>query len=87
MEALLLLETIVKNQIDYIHKNLKLPEEAIQKREANKKLDEEKHAEKVEAKAVVARARKNRKVSNPTETPDVIELPEKTVDTDDNTTK
>lgn len=29
VKSLLLLETIVKSQIDYIHKNLKLPEEAI----------------------------------------------------------
>ncbi|MDE7433682.1 MAG: ATP-dependent zinc metalloprotease FtsH [Mycoplasmoidaceae bacterium] len=33
VESLLLLETIVKNQIDYIHKNLKLPEEAIKIKE------------------------------------------------------
>ncbi len=33
VETLLLLETIVKPQIDYIHKNLKLPEEAIEAKE------------------------------------------------------
>lgn len=34
VETLLLLETIVKNQIDYIHKELKLPPEAIEKKKA-----------------------------------------------------
>lgn len=33
VESLLLLETIVKPQIDYIHKNLKLPEEALAKKQ------------------------------------------------------
>jgi cell division protease FtsH len=42
VEALILLETIVKNQIDYIHKNLKLPKEAIDKKIANEKLAKEK---------------------------------------------
>ncbi|XQP54909.1 MAG: ATP-dependent zinc metalloprotease FtsH [Mycoplasmoidaceae bacterium] len=46
VETLLLLETIVKNQIDYIHKELKLPPEAIEKKKA---LEEEKK-EKAEAK-------------------------------------
>jgi cell division protease FtsH len=46
VEALLLLETIVKSQIDYIHKNLKLPKEAIDKKASNEKLDKEKHEEK-----------------------------------------
>lgn len=32
VETLLLLETIVKPQIDYIHKNLKLPDEALEKK-------------------------------------------------------
>lgn len=32
VETLLILETIVKNQIDYIHKELKLPPEAIEKK-------------------------------------------------------
>jgi len=34
VETLLLLETIVKDQIDYIHKELKLPPEAIEKKNA-----------------------------------------------------
>ncbi len=34
VESLLILETIVKSQIDYIHENLKLPEEAITRKEA-----------------------------------------------------
>ncbi len=34
VETLLLLETIVKEQIDYIHKELKLPPEAIEKKKA-----------------------------------------------------
>ncbi|XQP55804.1 MAG: ATP-dependent zinc metalloprotease FtsH [Mycoplasmoidaceae bacterium] len=34
VETLLILETIVKNQIDYIHKELKLPPEAIEKKKA-----------------------------------------------------
>lgn len=42
VESLLLLETIVKNQIDYIHKNLKLPKEAIERKEAIKKEKKEK---------------------------------------------
>ena len=47
VETLLLLETIVKNQIDYIHKNLKLPEEAIERKKqlianAKKAKDDEK---------------------------------------------
>lgn len=33
VESLLLLETIVKPQIDYIHKHLKLPKEALEKKE------------------------------------------------------
>ncbi|WP_412032289.1 ATP-dependent zinc metalloprotease FtsH [Malacoplasma muris] len=33
VESLLLLETIIKPQIDYIHKNLKLPEEALLKKQ------------------------------------------------------
>ncbi len=34
VETLLILETIVKNQIDYIHKELKLPPDAIEKKKA-----------------------------------------------------
>ncbi len=37
VETLMLLETIVKEQIDYIHKNLKLPPEAIEAKKANEK--------------------------------------------------
>ena len=40
VESLLLLETIVKPQIDYIHKHKKLPKEALSK----KKELEEKHS-------------------------------------------
>jgi cell division protease FtsH len=47
VECLLLLETIVKNQIDYIHKHLALPQEAIEKKAANAKLDQEKKEEKI----------------------------------------
>lgn len=43
VETLLLLETIVKNQIDYIHKELKLPPEAIEKKKA---LESEKKSKK-----------------------------------------
>ncbi len=43
VESLLLLETIVKNQIDYIHKNLKLPKEALERKEAIKKEKKEKN--------------------------------------------
>jgi cell division protease FtsH len=32
VEALIILETIVKNQIDYIHKNLALPQEALERK-------------------------------------------------------
>jgi cell division protease FtsH len=78
VEALLLLETIVKKQIDYIHKNLKLPEEAIEKQKQNKKLDEEKHEEKIEAKEAAIKTRKSKKPTKHVETPTVIELPEKT---------
>jgi cell division protease FtsH len=52
VEALILLETIVKNQIDYIHKNLKLPKEAVDKKNQNEKLAEEKHKQKLEEKVV-----------------------------------
>ncbi len=37
VETLMLLETIVKEQIDYIHENLKLPPEAIEAKKANEK--------------------------------------------------
>ncbi len=37
VESLLLLETIVKSQIDYIHKNLTLPPEALEKKKNLKK--------------------------------------------------
>ncbi|MDR0674936.1 MAG: ATP-dependent zinc metalloprotease FtsH [Mycoplasmataceae bacterium] len=47
VEALILLETIVKNQIDYIHKNLKLPKEAIDKKNQNDKLAQEKYEQKL----------------------------------------
>jgi cell division protease FtsH len=45
VESLLLLETIVKNQIDYIHKHLELPKEAQEKKVANAKLEKEKKEE------------------------------------------
>lgn len=47
VESLLLLETIVKNQIDYIHKNLKLPEEAIARKNelANSKKESKENKE------------------------------------------
>lgn len=51
VEALILLETIVKNQIDYIHKNLKLPKEAIDKKNQNDRLAEEKHQETLSEKS------------------------------------
>lgn len=50
VESLLLLETIVKNQIDYIHKNLKLPKEAIERKEAIKKEKNEKTSSKQKTK-------------------------------------
>jgi cell division protease FtsH len=50
VEALILLETIVKNQIDYIHKNLKLPKEAVDKKIQNEKLAAEKHEQKLAEK-------------------------------------
>lgn len=37
VETLMLLETIVKEQIDYIHENLKLPPEAIEAKKSNEK--------------------------------------------------
>lgn len=48
VESLLLLETIVKPQIDYIHKHLKLPEEALAKKQEliNKKIKKESQAKK-----------------------------------------
>ncbi|MDR3330024.1 MAG: ATP-dependent zinc metalloprotease FtsH [Mycoplasmataceae bacterium] len=52
VEALILLETIVKNQIDYIHKNLKLPKEALDKKIQNEKLATEKHEQKLADKVV-----------------------------------
>jgi cell division protease FtsH len=50
VEALILLETIVKNQIDFIHKNLKLPKEAVDKKAENAKLAKEKGEEKLAEK-------------------------------------
>jgi cell division protease FtsH len=47
VEALLLLETIVKNQIDYIHKHLELPKEAIEKKKADEQLAKEKSENKI----------------------------------------
>lgn len=51
VETLLLLETIVKNQIDYIHKELKLPPEAIEKKKTLEAEKKEKAAEKKASKA------------------------------------
>ncbi len=48
VESLLLLETIVKPQIDYIHKHKKLPVEALEKK---KELEEKKKAEEMIKKA------------------------------------
>lgn len=50
VESLLLLETIVKNQIDYIHKNLKLPKEALERKEAIKKEKKEKNSSEQKTK-------------------------------------
>lgn len=47
VETLMILETIVKPQIDYIHKNLKLPPEALEKK---KELEEKAKAKEKEAK-------------------------------------
>lgn len=46
VETLMLLETIVKEQIDYIHKNLKLPPEAIEAKKNNEKSNKNKLDEK-----------------------------------------
>lgn len=46
VETLMLLETIVKEQIDYIHKNLKLPPEAIEAKKNNEKSNKTKLDEK-----------------------------------------
>lgn len=48
VEALLLLETIVKPQIDYIHKNKELPKEALDKKKEleEKKIEKEKNSTK-----------------------------------------
>lgn len=48
VESLLLLETIIKPQIDYIHKHKKLPVEALEKK---KELEEKKKAEEMIKKA------------------------------------
>ncbi|MDE5651813.1 MAG: ATP-dependent zinc metalloprotease FtsH [Ureaplasma sp.] len=42
VETLMLLETIVKEQIDYIHNNLELPPEAIEAKKINEKNDKKK---------------------------------------------
>ncbi|MDE6476639.1 MAG: hypothetical protein K2L48_00275, partial [Mycoplasmoidaceae bacterium] len=54
VKSLLLLETIVKSQIDYIHKNLKLPEEAIAREKEltkTKKVDLKESSNKEESKS------------------------------------
>ncbi len=54
VKSLLLLETIVKSQIDYIHKNLKLPEEAIVREKElakTKKVDLKESSDKEESKS------------------------------------
>ena len=43
VDSLLVLETIVKTQIDYIHKNKKLPAEVIEKKNSLKKEQTEKN--------------------------------------------
>lgn len=48
VESLLLLETIVKHQIDYIHKHKQLPKEALEKK---KELEEKRKAEELIKKA------------------------------------
>lgn len=50
VETLLICETIMKNQIDYIHEHQKLPPEAIKLKAKIKKIEAEKKAQKKEAK-------------------------------------
>lgn len=50
VESLLILETIVKPQIDYIHENLKLPEEALKKKKELEKREKETKKNKEEKK-------------------------------------
>ena len=64
VETLLLLETIVKNQIDYIHQNLKLPEEAIVRKKqladlAKKAKEEAKANEEFKKDLTVQEAKKD----------------------------
>ncbi|MDE5767437.1 MAG: ATP-dependent zinc metalloprotease FtsH [Malacoplasma sp.] len=58
VESLLLLETIIKPQIDYIHKHKKLPVEALEKK---KELEEKKKAEEMIKKA---KAEKSKEENN-----------------------
>jgi len=50
VETLLICETIMKNQIDYIHEHQQLPPEAIKLKAKIKKIEAEKKAQKKEAK-------------------------------------
>ncbi|MDE5545319.1 MAG: ATP-dependent zinc metalloprotease FtsH [Malacoplasma sp.] len=58
VESLLLLETIIKPQIDYIHKHKKLPVEALEKK---KELEEKKKAEEMIKKAKSEKTKEDNK--------------------------
>ena len=56
VDTLLVLETIVKEQIDYIHTNKKLPQEVIDKKKALESSSEVESKPEAETKAIVEAA-------------------------------
>jgi len=62
VDSLLILETILKSQIDYIHKNLQLPKEVIDRKAALERQKEERSEEKKEEKLVEQEKQEEAKV-------------------------